>query len=270
MAMGGAESKEADRQLRSASLNGVILPSSMELFFDPSWSKFKLHLLHSFSEPVYTFNLPEGWWGSLILHGGPTVDHPLLAAVRNTGESGTGNLVTLPPLGPGQEVLKEKMSRRRKGWMEIWSFAVPVPVPDRAGEEKVTATTTTTTTTRVERFEWVSTRGKEVKDLHEWGRGWKLRRVATTYPDAHADKGWDEDDEDDDEGDAAAYEYEELHADNEVLAVWADAKGLKSRKAAKFEFVNSGATGELGEAWALMAVVSFVRVWQRYMQIIVV
>ncbi|KAH0495855.1 hypothetical protein TgHK011_009383 [Trichoderma gracile] len=261
--MGGAESKEAHRQLRSASLKGVTLPDSMELSFDPSWSKFKLHLLNSASsEPVYTFNLPEGWWGSLILHGGPTVDHPPLAAVRNTGKSGMGNLVTLPPLEPGQEVFEEKISHRRKGWMDIWSFAVPVP--DRVGKKG-----TTTTTTHVERFEWVSTRGKEVKDLHEWGRGWKLRRVAANYhSDAYADKDWDEDK--DDEGDAAAYEYERLQEDNEVLAVWADAKGLNLKKAAKFELVNSGATGELGEAWALMAVVSFVRVWQRYMQIIVV
>ncbi|ETR99241.1 hypothetical protein M419DRAFT_102329 [Trichoderma reesei RUT C-30] len=263
--MGGAESKEAHRQLRSASLSSVTLPSSLELCYDPSWSKLRLHLLNSASEPVYTVNLPESWWGSLILHGGPTVDHPPLAAVRNTGKSGMGNLVTLPPLEPGQDVFEEKMSRRTKGWMDAWSFAVPVPVPvpDRAGETP--KTTTTTTTTRVERFEWVSSRGKEVKDLHEWGHGWKLRRVATTYyPDAHVDKGWDEDKDD---GDAAAYEYETLHEDNEVLAVWADAKGLK--KAAKFKFVNSGATGELGEAWALMAVVSFVRVWQRYMQIAV-
>ncbi|TFB00892.1 hypothetical protein CCMA1212_007376 [Trichoderma ghanense] len=259
--MGGTESKQAHQRLRSASLNGVTLPNSMELSFDPSWSKFKLHLLNSSSsEPVYTFNLPEGWWGSLILHSGPTADHPPLAAVRNTGKSGMGNLVTLPPLRPGQEVLEEKISRRRKGWMDIWSFAVPVPVRDQAGEKA---------TTRVERFEWVSTGGKEVKGLHEWGRGWKLRRVAASHhTDAYADKDWDDDEKDGE--DAAACEYERLHADSEVLAVWADAKGLNIKKAAKFEFVNSGATGELGEAWALMAVVSFVRVWQRYMQIVVV
>lgn len=43
---------------------------------------------------------------------------------------------------------------------------------------------------------------------------------------------------------------------------------MSLRKAAKFQFLNSGATGELGEAWALMAVVTFVRVWQRYMQVV--
>ncbi|KAL6872379.1 hypothetical protein HDV57DRAFT_511469 [Trichoderma longibrachiatum] len=255
--MGGAESKEAHRRLRSASLSGVTLPNAMELSYDSSWSKFTLHLLDSASsEPVYTFNLPEGWWGGLILHGGPTAKHPPLAAVRNTGKSAMGNLVTLPPLGPGQEVFEEKILRRRNGWMDIWSFAVPVP--DRAGEKG-------TTTTRVE---WVSSGGKEVKELHEWGRGWKLRRVAANYGDAHADNHLDE--EKGEGGDAAAYEHEKLHTDNEVLAVWADAKGLSMKKAARFEFVNSGATGELGQAWALMAVVSFVRVWQRYMQIIVV
>ncbi|PTB62563.1 hypothetical protein BBK36DRAFT_1128735 [Trichoderma citrinoviride] len=252
--MGCAESKEAHQRLRSASLSGVTVPNSLELSYDPSWSKLRLHLLNSSSEPVYTVNLPGGWWGSLILYDGPTVEHPPLAAVRNTGKSGMGNLVTLPPLWPGEEVFEEKISRRNKGWMDAWSFAVPVL--DRAGEKA---------TTRVERFEWVSSGGKEVKGLHEWGRGWKLRRVAGSQAAAYADKAWEDEK---DEGDAAAYEYEKLQADKEVLAVWADANGF-SKRAAKFEFVNSGATGELGEAWRVMAVVSFVRVWQRYMQIAV-
>lgn len=237
--MGGAESKEAHRKLHRATLAGVTFPNTFELYYDPSWKKFKLSLGQDPSQPLYMFSLPEGWWGDLIMYDGPTLEHPPLAAVRNSGKTAMGNVVTLPPLGPGQEVIEEEMSRRRKGLMDVFSFAVPVA--DAEGEK---------TTRRVQRFEWVGSGSKEVKDLHEWSRGWKLRRVVWNDADADADA-------------------DEATNDGEVLAVWADSsKGL--RKAAKFQFINSGATGELGDAWAVMAVITFVRVWQRYMQIIVV
>ncbi|UKZ81350.1 hypothetical protein TrVFT333_009122 [Trichoderma virens FT-333] len=245
--MGGAESKEAHRKIHNASLDGVTFPKTLELKYDPSWKKLSLSLFHG-SEPLYTFNLPEGWWGDLIMYNGPTLEHPPLAAVRNSGKTAMGNVVTLPPLGPGQEVIEEKMSHRRKGFNYLYSFAMPVP---ERGEK---------TTRRVERFEWVGSGGKEVKDLHEWTHGWKLRRVTESYADAYAGL-----DDEKDDGEATTYE----NTDGEILAVWADAT-MSVKKAAKFEFINSGATGELGEAWALMAIVTFVRVWQRCMQVVVV
>ncbi|KAM0256219.1 hypothetical protein ACHAQJ_005090 [Trichoderma viride] len=248
--MGGAESKEAHRKIHRATLAGVTFPNTFELYYGPSWRKLKLSLGQASSEPLYMFNLPEGWWGDLIMYNGHTLEHPPLAAVRNTGKTAMGNVVTLPPLGPGQEVIEEKMSRRRNGLMDVFSFAAVVEA--REGEKA---------TRRVERFEWVGTGGKEVKDLHEWARGWKLRRVAANG----AGEAADEDADGDADGDEAANE----SPAGEILAVWADSsKSL--RKAAKFQFINSGATGELGEAWALMAVITFVRVWQRCMQVIVV
>lgn len=235
--MGGAESKEAHYKIHRATFAGVTFPNTFELFYDSSWKKLKLSLGQAPSEPLYAFSLPAGWWGDLIMYNGPTLEHPPLAAVRNTGKSGMGNAVTLPPLGPGQEVIEEKMSRRRKGLMDVFSFAAVVEA--REGEK---------TTRRVERFEWVGSGRKEVKDLHEWTHGWKLRRVVASGAD-------------EDEDEAA----NEIPA-GEILAVWADST-MSLKKAAKFQFLNSGATGELGEAWALMAVITFVRVWQRYMQV---
>lgn len=235
-----APSQKKPTKIHKTTLEGVTFPNTFELYYESSWKKLKLSLGEVSSEPLYTFNLPAGWWGDLIMYNGPTLEHPPLAAVRNTGKSGMGNAVTLPPLGAGQEVLEEKMSRRRKGLMDVFSFAAVVQV--REGEK---------TTRRVERFEWVGSGRKEVKDLHEWKHGWKLRRVVVSGAD-------------EDEDEAA----NEIPAD-EILAVWADST-MSMRKAAKFQFLNSGATGELGEAWALMAVITFVRVWQRCIQVAMV
>lgn len=85
---------------------------------------------------------------------------------------------------------------------------------------------------QLECFSSVSCARQEVRGLNEWLRGWKLVRSG--------------------------------QKDAEILAVWADAS-MSLSKAAKFQFMNTGASGALGYAWALMAVVCFAKLWQRYM-----
>lgn len=85
-----------------------------------------------------------------------------------------------------------------------------------------------------EKFEWRGSKGEEVKNLGETSPGFKLVRIGR---------------------------------DDEVVAVWASPKLSKSiYKAAKFQFLGSGATGELGEAWAKMAVTSFLTMYSKTMQ----
>ncbi|KAJ6445824.1 ATP synthase alpha chain precursor [Purpureocillium lavendulum] len=85
-----------------------------------------------------------------------------------------------------------------------------------------------------ERFEWRSSRSDEVKELGEGSFGYKLVRMGQQ---------------------------------EEIVAVAGNAKwGRSWTKAAAFQFMGRGASGELGEAWAVMAVVSFTRIVQRNMQ----
>ncbi|TWU77935.1 hypothetical protein ED733_005370 [Metarhizium rileyi] len=85
-----------------------------------------------------------------------------------------------------------------------------------------------------EKFEWRSSKTEEVKELGEMSRGWKLVR---------------------------------LNHGNEVVAVWSWTKlRWTMNKAAAFSFTNSGASGELGNTFALMAVTSFIRQYQKEIQ----
>ncbi|PNY27298.1 Uncharacterized protein TCAP_02779 [Tolypocladium capitatum] len=85
-----------------------------------------------------------------------------------------------------------------------------------------------------ERFEWRSSSSDEVKSLGEGLGGWKLVRLGN---------------------------------EDEIVAAASEAKLTKClTKAGAFQFVGRGASGEFGEAWAVMAVASFVRLWQRRMQ----
>jgi hypothetical protein len=52
----------------------------------------------------------------------------------------------------------------------------------------------------------------------------------------------------------------------EVVAVWANPGTLSFSKLGHFEFRGSGAIGELGTLWSIMAVMSCMCIWQKSMQ----
>ena len=77
-----------------------------------------------------------------------------------------------------------------------------------------------------EAFEWRRSRGSEVAALGASHSGWKLVRLAT----------------------------------GEVIAAWALAP-MSITKQLQFHFLGSGASGALGERWAVMAVITALRTW---------
>lgn len=87
----------------------------------------------------------------------------------------------------------------------------------------------------IEKFEWRNSKSAEVKNLGESSHGWELVR---------------------------------LDHKEEVVAVWAEVKlKLAMSKTASFRFIGSGVGGQMGLVWTVMAVTTFLRIWQRRMQI---
>lgn len=88
-----------------------------------------------------------------------------------------------------------------------------------------------------QQFEWRHTGGHELESLGGASRGWKLVWL-------------------------------NRQGREETVAIWADAAIFsgEATRAASFGFINTGATGEFGDVWALMAVVTFLRLWQKKMQ----
>lgn len=82
-----------------------------------------------------------------------------------------------------------------------------------------------------EKFEWRSSKGEDVKSLGGMSYGWKLMRLKP--------------------------------GEEEVVAAFTLPKLSRSIwTAAKFQFLGSGATGELGTQWAKMTVLTFLRINQ--------
>ncbi|KAK4457557.1 hypothetical protein QBC42DRAFT_291459 [Cladorrhinum samala] len=198
--------------------------------------------------PAYAVSWVAGWYGNMIFHGGPTKDHAPLATARSAGKLGRDFNVTLPAgpgaqeQGPGRtEILRYSPSFRH----ETWWFAMQV-----GGDGPHAA--------HVERFEWRRSRGAEVKAV-EGGSGWGLKLVRMGPGSADLGHASASDDGEDREGPDGP---DGRTSDGkEVVAVWADA-GMSLSRMGTLEYRGSGATGELGLAWSVMAAATCMCLWQ--------
>ncbi|KAI0882451.1 uncharacterized protein GGS22DRAFT_191038 [Annulohypoxylon maeteangense] len=188
--------------------------------------------------PVYAISLHSGLSGQpdVVLHNGPQSSLPPLAAAEKSAWSSRGT-VYLPPL-PGAAVGKKGAAEERfenGGGLghRTFSFAVEVGGGGGVGQREM--------------FEWRHSKGGAVKGLDGRSGGWKLVRLAMGPPVGVDGAGFVQGVERGSDG-------------REVVAVWAGASGSLS-KILKFQFLGSGASGLLGERWAIMAVMTGLKIW---------
>lgn len=222
------------------------LPTRIAAAYQKSWTKVTVLLsdASSPSSPAYAITLDKGWYGSMTMRAGPDVEDAALAKADPAGRVRQDFAVGLPALGPGGEQRTEVL-RYVVGWRhETYWFAMEV------GRGQV------------ERFEWRRSRGGEVKGVEGGsGWGWKLVRMGA------GDAGGVEEAAEGRHGHGGDEDGNGLTSDGkEVVAVWANPGTLSFSKLGQFEFRGSGATGELGTLWSIMAVMSCMCIWQKSMQ----
>jgi hypothetical protein len=186
------------------------------------------------SQPLYTISTHTGWSGQpdVLLHSGPNDSSPPLAGASSNTFS-RSSTVELPPLpGSGRASAEETLDFSGFGHGK-YSFSVEV---GSAG--------------RREAFEWRHSHGKEVDALGGARTGWKLVRVATDAPGGDA------------RGSRFVSGGPRTSDGKEVVAAWSNAR-MSMTKQLSFQFMGSGATGALGERWAVMAVITALRIWDR-------
>ncbi|KAM5354444.1 hypothetical protein ACJ41O_001093 [Fusarium nematophilum] len=241
--MGHSDSKpQAPPQMSFESAQRGV-PPVIRVAYKKSWSKIIAHLSEPDSDPRYCVYLPQGWYGEMLLHDGAEPECPVLARAKGEGKWRQDFAIALPMLpGAGEnsslEILRWKAKRKEQFW-----FAMELG----QGANKA-----------VERFEWRRSHGSEVKSVGESKYGWKLVRLGRGAGDPGSS---------DDEKDHGPDRMDGLTSDGrEIVAVWADSGDWKSvSKIGEFQLRGSGATGELGTQWALMAVMSCMCIWQKSM-----
>ncbi|CCF35983.1 hypothetical protein CH063_07655 [Colletotrichum higginsianum] len=182
------------------------------------------------NQPFYALSIHSGFTSSppIVLHSGPANTSPPLASVDYHSFS-TKMSMTLPPAPKGSPGGAPVIELEYNLDFPTLNYAFAMGVGPNCE--------------RLERFEWRSSSGEAIAMLDGRSRGWKLVRLAQSAGSA----GFRSSD------------------GKEVVAVWTDA-GLSMTKVAKFAFTGSGLTGELGERWAIMAVISGLAICERQRQ----
>lgn len=200
--------------------------------------------------PLYAVRMHSGLTSNpaVVLHAGPSArDDPALAGARCESTFSRHSAITLPGLGGGPPA--REVMRAHCGWRSTsHTFTVEVDDADAPGG------------VRREDFEWRRSHGGEVQQLgnrHAWG--WKLVRLgrAATNGDGMGMG----------VGGGAVGGPRDERAEGttsdglEVVAAWVEDSCCCWSKSARFRFLGSGLTGELGDRWALMAVITALRLW---------
>ena len=117
----------------------------------------------------------------------------------------------------------------------------------------------------IETFQWRRSRGSEIKQLGASWRGWKLVRMGKGGVEERGSGDGESLPRYSSEDEKGADEEEGLSDENEdVVAVWARTGSWTSlHDIGLFAFLGSGATGELGQRFAVMALMTSLCIWQK-------
>ncbi|KAI6780090.1 uncharacterized protein J7T54_004222 [Emericellopsis cladophorae] len=167
---------------------------------------------------------------AITLRDGSAKDSPALVSVKGQkGSLGRRSVISLPSMGeedPGQDI--------------VGAFGP-------GGSSKGFDVTLENGT--VEHFEWRRSMGDEVKNLASGCQGWKLVRMDSPYTLA---------------GGKEDFPPGYTSDGREVVAAAAYPKMF--RNSPRFEFLGSGARGEMGVRFELVAAISFVRMYEIAME----
>ncbi|KAH7142590.1 hypothetical protein B0J13DRAFT_555821 [Dactylonectria estremocensis] len=168
----------------------------------------------------------------LILHDGNNPDGPILGTVTKESLMNAHTTITVPGRpGSSFNPISEHLGCNIALTYFTFTFSFDVGI----GKD-----------TRRERFEWRSSRGGEVKALDKWSWGWKLVRLGAGEGSG---------------GSRSERSAGETSDGKQIVAVWAENSKWTMSKCGKFHFIGAGSTGELGEEWAFMAVMTALRLW---------
>ncbi|KAI0853587.1 hypothetical protein F5Y00DRAFT_104844 [Daldinia vernicosa] len=227
-------------------------PQCINAYFEKKFTSSAFHLGEHADTPLYAVTMHSGWTSKPLLemHSGPNESDPIIATAGHESRwsSGKRTIIQIFPdpdpaadpdsagpstsagessSGPGSAVTAKTISMIQKhSWTRQWQeLSVEVGI----GKDL-----------RQESFEWRRTRGEEVKELDRWGNGWKLVRLSGT---------------------AAAPGRASASDGKEIVAVWTPNGKLSMNKFCKFQFLESGAAGVLGDTFALAALISGLKIW---------
>ncbi|CAG9970348.1 unnamed protein product [Clonostachys byssicola] len=217
----------------------ILFPQ--QLVFTYRVGRSHSHLGEVKDQPLFLVRIPRwsmGWSDIVLLSGTDKLDAPLASAGVEKGSKTTRTaLRVMPHRGSAlQHPFETSMDGNYKSKHH---FAVPVGADGH-----------------LETFEWRQSKGRMVKDL-VGGFQFGLKLVRLHGPPAGSSSSAHTGGSDDDEAGGVTSD------GRSVVAVFAGERWRYNN--AKFRFHNEGSTGELGELFEIVAVMSFIRLFEMQM-----
>ncbi|KAI1417236.1 hypothetical protein F5Y13DRAFT_152332 [Hypoxylon sp. FL1857] len=249
-----APSYEAVPGASSSKIAGVKnrFPQSLNGYFPKSATSKAFFLGEHADQPLFVATLHSGLTSNPLvqLHSGPNLSDPLVATANNEKRWSSGRTTVIQILPAAASTLAGADSASGSG-------AAPSQEPEKIIMKQAHILKNVTygfsvevglgKDLRVENFEWRGSRGGEVRELDEYARGYKLVRLGGEG----AGSG----------GERATRAANTTSDGKEVVAVFAQNTKWSMNKVFKFQFLESGATGVLGDKFALAALMTGLKIW---------
>lgn len=217
------------------SMQGVASPSPqpppryhLPLEFNLYRHRMGWYLATSAGKPIHAVSVDKtpSIFGSLALHSGPDASSPTLATAKHMSGFYGSKIIISPPPGSDAPPLKARVERTVRGCSIYWVFQIGVGPGGR------------------EEFQWRHRYGPTICQLGCDSGGWKLVRKRKPSRDPAPST-------------EPTPEISTASDGREIVAAWSTkGLGLGTSDVAKFKFIGEGASGVLGEAWAIMAVIT--------------
>ncbi|KAI1475786.1 hypothetical protein F4774DRAFT_395865 [Daldinia eschscholtzii] len=231
-------------------------PLSFNAYFEKKIMSKLFYLGEHAEAPLYAVTMHSGWTTKPLLemHSGPKDSDPIMATVGYESWFSTGKRTIIkifPDIAGLSTPAEESSSGSSSGSDSASGPAVAVKTFDMIQRYKWTRSWHELSIevgigkdVRQENFEWRRTQGEEVKELDSSGEGWKLVRLEGTATGKNS-----------------------TSDGKEVVAVWSVNGGWSMTKFCKFQFLGSGATGVLGDTFAIVALISGLKIrYAEYLQ----
>ncbi|OTA99453.1 hypothetical protein M426DRAFT_325106 [Hypoxylon sp. CI-4A] len=237
-------------------------PQSLNAYYQKLGFSKSLNLGEHADKPLFAVSMHSGLSGKpmLELHAGPSTSDPIIATSGNRSVFSSG-MTTVVQIMPAASLFSQDSAsgstsqaqaaaaaaaavetitmKETHDWRHLnitYPFSLEVGLGGGSSKD-----------TRVEHFEWRSSRGAEIQTLTQFSRGYKLVRVGSSAVG---------------QGGRRATRAAGATSDGlEVVAVCAYNGSWSLSKAFKFQFLESGATGVLGDRFALVALMSGLKIW---------
>ncbi|KAI0838012.1 hypothetical protein F5Y06DRAFT_269569 [Hypoxylon sp. FL0890] len=242
----------ASTSSRSRSRANNRFPQSLNAYLPKAGFSKTFYLGEHADQPVFAVTMHSGLTSKplLELHSGPKGSDPIIATANNEKRWSSGRTTVIQILpgaisslsgadsasGSSPESSQETQKIIMKQTNILKNVTYPFSIEVGLGKDL-----------HVENFEWRGSRGGEVQGLDKYTRGYKLVRLGREG----AGEG----------GERSTRAANTTSDGKEVVAVFAHNTSWSMNKVFKFQFLESGATGVLGDRFALIALMTALKIW---------